>query len=258
MQTGPLLALALAGGFAAGAMGGLLFAPGTPAEEGGPLTSAPLSASAGDDVALEQRFLSLQAEYATVETQLARMQSKLDALANRREAVSMPEADEADEESTSDRQYAELEAVPYTLEEEQRFAAYLDARERQEEAEREAERERRREEARQRQIDRLAEQLGLNEYQKSEMNRVLGEADAARRKAFEEMRAAGDFDRDEMRAKMEELNEQQNQQLGSFLTPQQLEQYQDSRGGWFDRARGGDRRGGGGDRDGGGGGRGGF
>ena len=256
MQTGPLLAVALLGGFAAGSVGGMLFSPaGTEANQEPLLASA--DAGSGDQDSLEDKYRALQAQNATLQASLDQLEMKVSSIANRREAVSTPV--EAVEQADTGRDYADQAAVPYTLEEEMRFAAYVENLEKQKEAEREADRERRRQEQMDRRVDRIAEELGLDDYQKGEMKRVLAESEQTTRDYFAKMRESGEWDRDAVRQGMADLNEKTNQALGSFLTPDQLTKYQESNSG-FNRFFGG---GGGGDLAGGrggntGGGRGGF
>jgi len=263
MQTGPLLALAIAAGFGAGAMGGLLFSP-TSADSGEPL----LSAEAGGNSSGEgygQKIQALQAENASLEAKVLSMESSIRDLAMRRESVALETADaNGAGQPLAETSYSPESAVPYSAEEELRFSAYLDNIEKQRDAERDAERQERRDEAMARRVDRLTEELGLDTYQSSEMKRVLGESETAMRDYWTEMRESGTFDREQMRTDMAAFNEKTNETLGSFLTPQQLEQYQSSNngGGRFGGfGRGGGDAGGGGGRggnNGGGGGRGGF
>lgn len=246
MQAGPILAVALLGGFAAGTVGGMLFSPST-----GEGTNEPLLASVeggSDGGELIDKYRSLEARNASLEATVEQLELQVQSLANRREAVASPEAVEVPE---NDTKYASAEAVPYTLEEEMRFRAYVENLEKQKEEERELEREQRREEQLVRRVDRMAEELGLDDYQKGEMVKVLGESEQATRDYFAKMRESGDWDRDAMRAGMADLNEKTNQALGAFLTPDQLTKYQESNTG-LNRFFGGGGRGGVGTRDAGG------
>ena len=256
MQAGPILAVALLGGFAAGTVGGMLFSPST-----GEGTNEPLLASAdggSDSGELVDKYRSLEARNASLEATVEQLELQVQSLANRREAVASPEAVEVPDDNTK---YASAEAVPYTLEEEMRFRAYVENLEKQKEEERELEREQRRQEQLVRRVDRMAEELGLDDYQKGEMVKVLAESEQATRDYFAQMRESGDWDRDAMRAGMADLNEKTNQALGTFLNADQMTKYQESNTG-FNRFFGGGGRGGdsarGGGRDGGGGTRGGF
>lgn len=253
MQAGPLLAVALLGGFAAGSVGGLLFSPSAAAD--GETLNASLSSDVGPlgDGSMEDKLRALQAENASLEASLEAMQIQIDSLANRREAVIEAPTEVAT--ATPTDVYAEQDAVPYSLEEELRFAAYLENVEKKKEEEREAERERRRQEQLTRRVDRIAEELGLDSYQKTEMNKVLAQSETSMREAFAAMREGGNWDRDQVRQTMEDLNAKTNEQLGAFLTPDQLTQYQEQNTG-FNRFGGGGGRGG--DRPQAGGQRGGF
>jgi len=238
MQAGPILAVALLGGFAAGTVGGMLFSPaaGDPSNE-------PLLASAeggSESGELNDKYRALEARNASLEATVEQLELQVQSLANRREAVVSPEAVEVPDDSSK---YASAEAVPYTLEEEMRFRAFVENLEQQKEEERELEREQRRQEQLVRRVDRMAEELGLDDYQKGEMVRVLGESEQATRDYFAQMRESGDWDRDAMRAGMADLNEKTNQALGAFLNPDQLTKYQESNTG-FNRFFGGGGRGG--------------
>ncbi|MCH2101180.1 MAG: hypothetical protein MK209_04605 [Planctomycetes bacterium] len=258
MQVGPILAVALLGGFAAGTVGGMLFSP--PAGES---ADEPLLASVSGDSGsgeLVDKYRALEARNASLEAAVDALELQVQSLANRREAVAAPVESV---ESENEAKYASAEAAPYTLEEEMRFRAYVDNLEKQKEEERELEREERRQEQLARRVDRMAEELGLDDYQKGEMNKVLAESEQATRDYFAQMRESGEWDRDAMRTGMADLNDKTDQALGAFLTPDQLDKYQESNSGFsrfFVGGRdGGGGRGGppGGGRDGGGG-RGGF
>jgi hypothetical protein len=249
MQTGPILAVALLGGFASGAVGGLLFAPSGPNDSNDPLLAS-AEGGTGDYESLQKKYSALSGENASLRASLEDLSRTVDSLANRRVAVPT-EAPETETKSADN--YADQAAVPYTLEEELRFAAYMDNIERKKEEEREAEREQRRQDQLARRVDRMAEELGLDTYQKGEMQRVLAESETATREYFASLREGGNFDRDAMRQGMADLNQKATDQLAGFLNPSQLEQYQASNNG-FQRFFGGDAGGGRGNRSGGGGG----
>lgn len=256
MQAGPILAVALLGGFAAGTVGGMLFSPSTADPSNEPLLAA--AEGGGDSSELVDKYRSLEARNASLEATVESLELQVQSLANRREAIASPAEVSVPE---NDTKYASAEAVPYTLEEEMRFRAYVDNLEKQKEEERQLEREERRQEQLVRRVDRMAEEMGLDDYQKGEMVKVLAESEQATRDYFAKMRESGDWDRDAMRAGMADLNEKTNQALGAFLNADQMTKYQESNTG-FNRFFGGGGRGGGdGARDGGrdgGGGRGGF
>jgi hypothetical protein len=260
MQTGPILAVALLGGFASGTVGGLLFAPSGPNDSNDPLL-ATAEGGPGDFESLQKKYSALSGENASLRASLEDLSRTVDSLANRRIAIptAIPEATDKPESN-----YADQAAVPYSLEEEMRFSAYIDNIEKKKEEEREAAREQRREDQLARRVDRLSEELGLDTYQKGEMQRVLSESETATRDYFANLRESGNFDRDTMRQGMADLNQKTTDQLTGFLNPGQLEQYQASNTG-FQRFFGGDvgggrggNRGGGGDANGTRGGGGGF
>lgn len=250
MQAGPILAVALLGGFAAGTVGGMLFSPSSADPSNEPLLAS--AEGGGESGDLVDKYRSLEARNASLEATVESLELQVQSLANRREAIASPAEVSVPED---DAKYASAEAVPYTLEEEMRFRAYVENLEKQKEEERELEREERRQEQLVRRVDRLAEDLGLDDYQKGEMVKVLAQSEQATRDYFAKMRESGDWDRDAMRAGMADLNEKTNQALGAFLGPDQLTKYQESNTG-FNRFFGGGGRGGdsarGGTRDGGG------
>ncbi len=247
MQTGPILAVALLGGFASGTVGGLLFAPSGPNDSNDPLLAS-AEGDSGDYASLQKKYSALAGENASLRASLEDLSRTVDSLANRRVAVPTETPETVDKPAGN---YAAQDAVPYTLEEEMRFAAYIDNLERKKEEEREAEREQRRQDQLARRVDRLAEELGLDTYQKGEMQRVLTESETATREYFAALREGGNFDRDAMRQGMADLNQKATDQLAGFLNPSQLEQYQASNTG-FQRFFGGDAGGGRGNRGGGG------
>ena len=249
MQTGPILAVALLGGFASGTVGGLLFAPSGPNGSNDPLLASAEGGS-GDYESLQKKYSALSGENASLRASLEDLSRTVDSLANRREAVPTTVPESTDKPQGN---YSEQAAVPYTLEEEMRFSAYIDNLEKQKEEERELEREQRRQDQLARRVDRLSEELGLDTFQKGEMQRVLTDSETATRDYFASMRESGSFDRDAMRQGMADLNQKTTDQLAGFLNPAQLEQYQASNTG-FQRFLGGDAGGGrGGNRGGGGG-----
>jgi hypothetical protein len=241
MQAGPLLTVALLGGFAAGAMGGAVFST-DPSPSSSPLLSAE-TGLLGDEGELEQQIRELGANQASLEASLEALQHQYIALAGRRPAEAAPESAESIEKK---RDLADLmAAAPFSAEEQARFGSYLDLREQQEEAERD---QRRADQRAQRMADRVArltEELGLDAYQASEMTRVLTDSEKIMTDYFAEMRESGTFDRTTIRTQMTEFRETTNDQLGQFLNTTQLEGYQNSnssRFGGFGR----DNRGGGG------------
>jgi hypothetical protein len=249
MQTGPILAVALLGGFAAGTVGGLLFAPSGPNDSNDPLLASAEGGS-GEYESLQKKYSALAGENASLRASLDDLSRTVDSLANRRQAVPTATPEVVNKAQDS---YADQAAVPYTLEEEMRFSAYIDNLEKKKEEEREAEREERRVEQLARRVDRLSEELGLDTFQKGEMQRVLTESETATRDYFGAMRESGSFDRDAMRQGMADLNQKTTDSLAGFLNPAQLEQYQSSNNG-LQRFFGGDAAGGGrgGNRGGGG------
>ncbi|MBI4880467.1 MAG: hypothetical protein HY812_12530 [Planctomycetes bacterium] len=98
-----------------------------------------------------------------------------------------------------------------------------------EEQEREAEREKQRQERFEERLTRLAEELQLNPYQTEEMRKALTDAEKRFEALREEMEGVG---RGEMREKMTALREETETTLSRFLTPDQLQKYNETQGGW--------------------------
>jgi hypothetical protein len=246
MQAGPLLTVALLGGFAAGAMGGALFS-----SDSSQAVQPLLSTEAGlptDSSQLEQQIRDLGASQASLEASLEALQNQYIALEGRRreEVLARPEAQN---ESRLNREEL-MAAAPFSAEEQARFGAYLDEREAQEQADRD---QRRADQRAQRMTDRVArltEELGLDAYQASEMTRVLTESEKVMTEYFAEMREGGSFDRTGIREKMGEFRQSTTDQLGQFLTTTQLEGYQSSNSSRFG-GMGRDARGSGGGNNGG-------
>ena len=127
----------------------------------------------------------------------------------------------------------------------------IEDKEERERQERDAERQAQREQRLDERMNEMAEQLGLDQGQKSSVRTALLERDEARTQFFESMRNGGGFgagmDRDGMRTAMEEISNKANMTIQGSLSPAQYEQYQEEfsdsgfgRGGWGG-GRGGDR-----------------
>jgi hypothetical protein len=118
----------------------------------------------------------------------------------------------------------------------------------EEEAKREKQREEARLERRERQLQQLAEKLGMDAYQTNEMRVTLAKQEEAMQKARETIRDSGDWT--SMRDTMRTVREETIRSVSLFLTPTQVAQFEESandfgfRGG--DRAGRGGRGGGGG------------
>jgi hypothetical protein len=252
MQASPTFTIAIIGGFVAGSLGGVLFSPSGGSSEPSLLPTEAASPSGADE--FEQRFLELGAENAAMKSSIEALRASVRGIEGR-QPVAPPQGFEEGPRRT----LRDIDpSVSFSAEEEARFGAYLDRVEQQKEDEREARRAEQRDERTERRMDRYATELGLDEYQRSEMSRVLTEQDKAMRDYWTTMRESGSFDRTSMRSDMESMRSATNEQLGQFLNTTQMESYSamDQGGfGGFGRDRGGDR-GGGGSRGGNGGGRG--
>jgi Spy/CpxP family protein refolding chaperone len=75
-------------------------------------------------------------------------------------------------------------------------------------------------------IERIAQDLNLDETQKAEVKRILDAQRAKHEAAREQMRASGQRpDRETMRAQMEQDEQELVQQLSGVLTPDQLQKF---------------------------------
>ncbi len=238
MEKLSLAALVVVGGFLGGAVGGTLFSPSEPG-------SQPLLADApqtqADLTQIQDSLNAIQGDQAGFQSSLKLLQGEVKSL-QRRPVEAAPV--ESAEEAPLQARMALESAVPYSAEEEARFTAYMARLEQRKEDEREAEQEARRQRRMDDRVARLAEELNLDQYQRSEMGRVLGDAEQAMTDYWAEVRAGGDFDRGAMRQGMEDLQAKTNEQLGNFLNTDQMTQYQASNQGGFGRffgGRGGDR-----------------
>ena len=132
----------------------------------------------------------------------------------------------------------------------------LDQKEEREEEARRLRREEARVERLTRRMEELTAELGLSPYQQDEMMAILNDEAARRDTLISAMRETGDFDRRAVRESMETLRGETRMSLETVLTPEQLQQYEDSEGGrgGFRGPRGGrpDSGGGGGGSGGGG------
>jgi len=220
MQAGPLVAIAVVGGFVAGALGGTLFSP-TGADADSSLLPIEASGEYSNDD-FEQRFQAMSAENAALGASIEALRASIRDLEGRRPVMMPPDAE------MDRRPLAAIAdpANPFSAEEEERFGAYLSRIEKEKEDEREERRAQQRAERMERRMDRYAEELGLDTYQRDQMTRVLTEADSQMTAYWTEMReSGGTFDRTEARTAMEDMRTQTETELGQFLTTQQLESY---------------------------------
>src|SRR5262245_42519104 len=75
-------------------------------------------------------------------------------------------------------------------------------------------------------IERIAQDLNLDETQKAEVKRILDAQRAKHEAARERLRASGQRpDRETMRAQMEQDDQELTQQLSGVLTPEQLQKF---------------------------------
>jgi len=132
----------------------------------------------------------------------------------------------------------------------------IQAREDREEAERDARRDDQRNDRMDRTMEDLTTKLGLDPSQSGQMRKLLTERDLQRTEFFSGMRGGNGagFDRDTIRESMRVQGETFNAQLQTFLSPQQVEDYQGMNnsgfGGWGSGRGGGGRDSGGrGQRD---------
>jgi len=113
----------------------------------------------------------------------------------------------------------------------------IEERENREEAERDARRDEQRMERMDRTMEDLTTKLGLDPNQSDQMRKLLTDRDLQRTEFFEGMRNGGTagIDRDSIRESMRVQGETFNTSLQTFLSPQQVEDYQgmnNNSGGW--------------------------
>jgi len=97
---------------------------------------------------------------------------------------------------------------------------------------------------RERAFNQMAESLKLTDEQKEQTKKVMTQSQEKMRQKMTEMRDAGAFDRDKMRAVMEEANKDAETEMQKILTPEQMVEYKNMREKQMARGPGGgDRRG---------------
>lgn len=193
-----------------------------------------VSEAIGQDSDLLDRLDGLASQNRDLTERLARLESdsKLAAPAAVRSAPSSAEdlaALKAELQAALDSVQSPAGLPPQKFEEMVAAAnENIDARKREERA---AERSAREAEQLETRLAELATELGLDQGQVGRMRDTLTEQNAKRTAFFEEARN-GDFEggRDAIRKGMQELQEEANITLQTFLTPSQYEQYTESQG----------------------------
>ncbi len=203
----------------------------------------------------------LRAELEELQSQNREMQSRIDMLEMLPDVSSVAPAARtsvAEEESLAEKermldellgrmsQADDGATVPPNLTDQVK-QVYADIRREEEEA-REKEREQRRKDAFDDRINRYAKELGLNAYQTNQMHETLTKEALAFETAREKIREAGDFSG--MRDAMATIRTTTRDSLGTFLSHEQMQKYDEMSGGdraffrGFDGAGRGDRGGG--------------
>lgn len=213
-----LLLLVAAGGFAGGALSHFLL----PAAPAGPVATAPVLPESPAVPEEAGRVARLEGEVAALRAALNSLELSV---LERREVAA---ADAPGSSSDPQRHPASTEPDGFVPDGflDDRIGAVLEERERAREMDRQARWQAAREQRLARQVERLSEALGLDDYQAGEMSRILQEADDARLETFTAMRESGDFDRVAVRESMRAIRAESIEALQLVLTPQQLEQYE--------------------------------
>ena len=219
---------------AAGVLGAVVVSPG----------DAPASGASADVV-------ELRAQLEDLSRANEELMNRLETLEGRPPVVAMPTDAVADAAPMR-----EVEATPASAPRESGVSAAsfqaqvneaLKAIRAQEERERDEEREKRRQERFDEALQKMAEALNLNAYQTGELRAAIERQSERMETARDAMRDSGDWDG--MRTAMGEIRDQLTQELGNFMTQEQVDKFGENsrslmRGiGGFDR---GGRGGGGG------------
>lgn len=205
----------------AGGLTGAVFLGGGDAPVIGSSTDAPASSDRLVK-ALEQRILSLEGSAETQRLAYEEMDGRLLALSRRPDLEQLIAT--ADAARPTPDAAAAMSPTGQAMTAEVRAALDLIENERQ--AERDAEQARRREERLNATVERLTSELGLDASQAQVVKTALSESTVARETMFAEMRnGGGNFDREQIGAKMTELRETEIAMVSKVLTPTQVEHY---------------------------------
>ncbi len=220
-----LLAAGLTG-LTGGLLGQMLLSDPAPA----PASPAPPAVLAGEDRELLQ---DLASRLSVVEGDLAAVSQRLaEGVASGRTALPDPTSVPAGLSPDEADAWQRAAVAAEWLSQEDFQAAVAQAileKEKQEEAEREAARLERRQRQHEQRMARLTEELALAPEQAEQVSDILWEADQKRDRVFREMRETGGWaDRETLRATFTELNEERNARLSEVLTPEQMQQYEES------------------------------
>ena len=223
---------------------------------GAPVQAADSGAALEALARLESENQALELRIATLEAR-PRVSNPRAPVQESSDRVAALRGDASSSESEAARLITEAGSISQTYYEDFRVAADLYDAEKA--AAREERRRVERQERNEERVLRLAETLGLDDYQTDRVRGILGSQDEQRSTMFEQMRADGDvgLSREEMRASMSKIEDEANAAMQAVLTPIQYEEYQSTtRGGGNRGGGGGGNRGagGGGNRGGGGGG----
>lgn len=239
--------------FLVGLLGGLLGAfVFSPADSGaGPAETSESGATAGLSKQLEDMQAQIDGLARSVDlnaSSLGRLEDNQDSVA---QEVARSLAEGVLPDGTPLSQPLDMGSLPAGPGFDNMVAAVIEQREADEEAERDARRQERQKEQIDRRAQSLAEELGLDAGQTTQLASAMLESSEARNAMFREMRETGVWDRDAMRTGMEEIRAAETAKLEVFMTPTQVEQYNAQAsdfGGWGRRGGGstqGGRNGGG-------------
>ena len=236
-------------GLLGGLLGALVFSP---ADAG---AGAAETAESGTTASLSKQLEEMQAQIDGLARSVDLNASSLGRLEDNQESVAQEVARSLAEgvlpDGTPLSQPLDMGSLPAGPGFDNMVAAVIDQREADERVERDARRQERQKEQIDRRAQSLAEELGLDAGQTTQLASVMFESSEARSAMFREMRESGVWDRDTMRSGMEEIRTAETAKLEVFMTPTQVEQYNAQAsdfGGWGRGGQRGQNGGGSGDR----------
>ncbi len=200
---------------AAGVLGAVVVGPG----------SAPPPAVDGADL------IELRTEMQELARTNRRLQERLDVLETRPAVVHVPAAPA--EVAAETVREVEVEPPPPVADRNERpvvlkeqVSEALQAIRAEEERQREEDREKRRQERTEEQLARLAQELGLNAYQTNQLRDAMAKQREKWDAARESVRENGDWEG--IRTAMEKVREEMNVTLGTFMTREQIDKFNES------------------------------
>ncbi len=212
---------ALAAALGAGYAGALLAGSGSAPEE--------VAAGAGGLESLSARLNELETLNQRLQDRIALLEQQPVVEAPAR-AVSDPPLEKTSEEVKQLIESLKTPEAPLPENFRQEIGEVVQEIKDKEEQERQAEREKQRQERFEERLTRLVEELQLNPYQTEEMRKALTDAEKKLEALWDDREGAAS--RGDMRDKMSALRQETETALSRFLTPDQLQKYNETQGGW--------------------------